>query len=562
MKWTKLSRESLRTDSVKGGNMRDHIKNLDENKLKEALAIKEAYSKGEINLELAQAQMKAHVGHLTPAEIAFMEQEMSEMVEDECVRERIDEMMAIYDGVLEDPYPDVPKGHPIRHYYMENQAIREVLEEMDAQFARPFIRNEWDILCDRLEEFKIHLSRKQNQLYSALEHKGFDRPSRTMWLFDNQVRDELSALTDNIRHATEADRELRNQFNAFREDILDLMEKEDTILLPTSMEMISTEEFADMVSGDREIGYCLILPEEFDIKPEKEVKPPVKEVKTAPTEGFAAELADLLGKYGMNSWTPDTVMDVAQGKMSLNQINLLFRHMPVDLSYVDENELVAFYSDTKHRVFPRSKGVIGRNVKNCHPADSVYIVEEIIDKFRKGERDTAEFWINKPGLFIYILYVAVREEDGTFRGVLEMMQDCTRIRAMEGSRRLLSWTESESGDEGVEAAVQPPADNPTLQKDVERARQSAEETKDMKETYDAEGRIITLAPETKLNRLLKDYPDLKDFLTARHEELKMMNSPMFKVMVKIATLEMVTERSGIPLTQLQSEFEEFLAQRD
>ena len=131
----------------------------------------------------------------------------------------------------------------------------------------------------------------------------------------------------------------------------------------------------------------------------------------------------------------DAVLDVATGKLTLEQINLLFRHLPVDLSYVDENELVKFYSDTPHRIFPRSANVIGREVKNCHPAKSVHVVEEIVEKFRSGEQSQAEFWINKPGLFIYVIYTAVRDENGKFRGVLEMMQDCTHIRALQGRKR-------------------------------------------------------------------------------------------------------------------------------
>ena len=128
--------------------------------------------------------------------------------------------------------------------------------------------------------------------------------------------------------------------------------------------------------------------------------------------------------------------------MTFEQINLVYKHMPVDFSYVDENEIVRFYTDTDHRVFPRSKNVIGRDVKNCHPRTSVHLVEEIIEKFRRGEQNEVDFWINKPGLFIYIYYVAVRDEEGRFRGVLEMMQDCTRIRSLEGSRTLLSWDKS------------------------------------------------------------------------------------------------------------------------
>ena len=166
-------------------------------------------------------------------------------------------------------------------------------------------------------------------------------------------------------------------------------------------------------------------------------------------------MAALIGKYVPTAAPapiaidPTTELDVATGKLSLERINLLFKHMPVDLSYVDENELVKFYSDTKHRIFPRSANVIGREVKNCHPAKSVHLVEEIIEKFRSGEQDKAEFWINKPEAFIYILYTSVRDEAGNFKGVLEMMQDCTRIRSLEGSRTLLTWDDEVHGGAGA-----------------------------------------------------------------------------------------------------------------
>ena len=157
---------------------------------------------------------------------------------------------------------------------------------------------------------------------------------------------------------------------------------------------------------------------------------------------FLKELSNLMSKYGLNpnaSSDKNAVFDVATGKLTLEQINLIYKHMPVDLSFVDENEIVKFYTDTKHRVFPRSAGVIGRDVKNCHPRESVASVLEIIDAFRKGERDEIDFWLELHGKFIYIYYVAVRDENGVFKGVLEMMQDVTRIRSLEGKRTLVTW---------------------------------------------------------------------------------------------------------------------------
>ncbi|MDZ7774244.1 MAG: PAS domain-containing protein [Bacteroidales bacterium] len=156
------------------------------------------------------------------------------------------------------------------------------------------------------------------------------------------------------------------------------------------------------------------------------------------------DLTAVLEKHGISAGeSGPEVMDVAMGQMTLEQINLVYKHLPIDLSYVDENDTVKFYSDTQHRVFPRSAGVIGRKVQNCHPRKSVDTVEAIIEAFRKGEKDRAEFWIQMDGKFIYIIYIAVHDEQGNYRGVLEMMQDATHLRSLTGSRKLLTWEDEQ-----------------------------------------------------------------------------------------------------------------------
>lgn len=505
--------------------MKEFINNFNEEKLREAFKIKESYSSGEIPLDMANAQMKAHVGTLTPAELAYIEQHFQEKVDDECIKENLEEMLAIYDGVLIEEEGNLPKGHPIQNYIDENREIRRIISEIDKLFEKKYIKNEWDEKFEKLNKWKIHLSRKQNQLYTALEKKGFDRPTTTMWLFDNDVRDKISALTEIVKSEFNYEG-IRHQYNEFKEHILDLMNKEENILFPTSLELLNDEEFREMISGDREIGYCLI-----DVNEEFEVTKVANKEVVLENDGFKDELSKLLAKYNMGSWTEDTPMNVKQGIMSLNQINLLFQHLPVDISYVDENDLVAFYSDTKHRVFPRSKGVIGRKVQNCHPSSSVAIVEEIIEKFRNGEQDRAEFWINKPGVFIYILYVAVRDEKGNFKGVMEMMQDCTRIRDFEGSRTLLDW-----GSTGKEET----------------------EEKNEEVVVDTDEKIKILEPDMKLETILNQYPKLKDYMVSRSDKFAMMNSPMFKVMKKVATVKMVSEKTGISMETLQEEFTKYI----
>jgi DUF438 domain-containing protein len=130
------------------------------------------------------------------------------------------------------------------------------------------------------------------------------------------------------------------------------------------------------------------------------------------------------------------------GGMTVEQITAIFTHLPVDVTFVDENNDVRFYSGGKGRVFERTPDVIGRNVMNCHHPDSVQIVFQILEDFRAGKRETAEFWIQtKPGSednrFIHIQYYAVHDPKGKFLGTLEVTQDATEIRKLEGERRLL-----------------------------------------------------------------------------------------------------------------------------
>lgn len=127
------------------------------------------------------------------------------------------------------------------------------------------------------------------------------------------------------------------------------------------------------------------------------------------------------------------------GSLSPEQVNAVLKNLPIDLTFVDENDTVAYYSQSKERLFPRSPAVIGRKVQNCHPPASVHVVNRILEAFKKGERDVAEFWIRAKGSFIYIRYFAVRDENRKYLGCLEVSQDATAVRRLEGEQRLLDW---------------------------------------------------------------------------------------------------------------------------
>ena len=545
--------------------MRNNLPEIDMEKLQIVLDTKERYLDGKLTLDEARAILRERVKTLRPYEIALAEQELKTFDEDECRKEDIQQMMELFQDVLDRSRPDLPDDHPIMCYLRENDEMRRLLKQVEELAQYPVIKNQWLELYDELHKFRLHLSRKQNQLYSILERKGFDRPTTTMWLLDDFIRDEIR----DARRLLEEDKD--DEFIAMQPtvvaDVLDLMQKEETVLYPTSLAMIRPAEFEEMKSGDREIGFAWIR-----VGKEAPKADTSKEaVPATAAAGFAYELASLLGKYGFGGGsTPGALLEVATGQMTLEQINLVYKHMPVDFSYVDENEIVRFYTDTDHRVFPRSKNVIGRDVKNCHPRTSVHLVEEIIEKFRRGEQNEVDFWINKPGLFIYIYYVAVRDEEGRFRGVLEMMQDCTRIRSLEGSRTLLSWDKSNKAaskhgdDKPAEATPTAPA--PAVEEESEyvscscmkgsshapAAPEVVPDTEEKVESCGCSGHSADaeITASTRLKDLLEHHPWLKGALAEINPAFKMLSSPLARIMIPKATVGMMSERSGMDLQSL------------
>ena len=513
--------------------MSNHLPNLDEEKLKFVIELKEKYNAGKISLADARKQLKERVKTLKSYEIAYAEQKLTPFVEDECIKENIQNMMLLFDEVMDTSRPtELPPDHPIMCYFRENDDMRELLKEVESLIQFPIIKNQWYELYDKLDLWwKLHLPRKQNQLYSLLEKKGFTRPTTTMWVLDDFVRDELKENRKMLDDGNEE--EFIASQTSVAADIIDLIQKEETVLYPTSLAMITPDEFEDMKSGDREIGFTFGKLE-TPIEPKK-----IAQENTDISEqgNLAKDLAQLLGKYGFNSEnTQSSELDVAMGKMTLEQINLVFKHLPVDITYVDENEIVKFYSDTAHRIFPRSKNVIGRDVKNCHPRKSVHIVEEIIEKFRSGEQDFVEFWINKPGLFIYISYSAVKDENGKFRGILEMMQDCTRIRSLQGSQTLLNWESANSGNKPVE----------------EKKEETKSEENNVKIDLDK------IDGNTYLKDLIKVYPKLKEDMVKISENFKLLQTPLAAVMLPTVTLKKASERGEVELNTLIEKIKELI----
>tara|TARA_R110001583_G_scaffold54028_1_gene166062 strand:+ start:1447 stop:2424 length:978 start_codon:yes stop_codon:yes gene_type:complete len=314
----------------------------------------------------------------------------------------------------------LPIGHPVKVYYQESDLIQELLLELyDANPVEDF--QKYFNIFNQLTTIEKRFSRKENQLFPYLEKHGWEGPSQGMWSFHDNLRDQIRLL--NGYNSEKNTTKIIENIPYLIEGIKRLLSIEDMKLFPNSMELLSEDDWKEFYIGDEEIGWMLT---------EKPIPyPTVEEVAYVhPSDDFTKR--DL-------SFSLENTFHYDEGYMTPEQVNLLLRFLPVDITYVDENDKVIFYNRGDDRVFPRSKGIIGREVKFCHPPKSVHMVLRIVEEFKAGTKDVAEFWFNFKGQTIHVRYFAIRDNDKQYKGVIEMSQDITDIQKLEGQKRLLDW---------------------------------------------------------------------------------------------------------------------------
>jgi len=311
----------------------------------------------------------------------------------------------------------LPEGHPVKVYFEENLLIQELLQEI----VNTDIHQDYEKffnLFNQLAEIEKRFARKENQLFPYLEKHGWTGPSQGMWAFHDQIRDMFRAVRQDLEDKNHKPVNAKVREIGF--NLEELMYIEEIRLFPNSLELLAEDDWKEMRTGDEEIGWMLPEP--------PTPYPPAEYVHPGEDRRKRRLPFSIDGRIKLN-----------EGYMTTEQLDLMLQFMPVDLTYVDENDRVVFYNRGENRVFPRSAGVIGREVKFCHPPKSVDHVLRILQEFKNGNQDTAEFWINFKERKIHIRYFAIRDKDNQYKGVIEMSQDITDILKIEGQKRLLDW---------------------------------------------------------------------------------------------------------------------------
>ncbi|UCE11034.1 MAG: DUF438 domain-containing protein [Candidatus Thorarchaeota archaeon] len=350
------------------------------------------------DLEGLQAKFKEILKDVSATEIAEMEQSL--ISSGELTAEQVTALCDLHVLVFKESLdvqqtPETTPGHPIHTYMCENKEAQKLVDHLKAN------PDDKDAI-EELGKIVVHYTRLQNQLFPMLESRGITGPSTVMWAKQDEIREMINSPTD-------------SSLGELLAAVEDLIYKENNILFPTALENLSEYDWVKVRVGEEEIGYAWITPGA--------------------------------------KWEPITPMDIHQtdqtpsspeiklntGSLTLKEVDLVLRHLPFDMSFVGVDEEVKYYSATDDRIFPRSPGVIGRSVINCHPRKSFDKVQRIMKYFKQGKKDKAVFWIQMKERFILISYFAVRDDNGEFVGTLEVSQDVTDIRSLEGEQRLLDW---------------------------------------------------------------------------------------------------------------------------
>lgn len=373
-------------------------------------------------------ELKELVGQTDYSEVMAMEQEI---IADGMPVSEIQGMCDLHSQVTREvlvqlPPAPLPPGHPVDTFRRENEALREsiarmqqaidrVLELRDGDDPSPALLS-WRESVNELQDIDKHYQRKEHLIFTCLERHGISGPSKVMWGKDDENRELLKDLSAALREPDITAAECRLLASttgiAAANALKEMIYKEEQILFPMCLDRFTADEWAEIWASSPRYGWCLVEPRDG-------YRPQIAQDVAQPVTGSGVQLPT--------------------GNLALKQLTAIFSALPVDLTFVDADDRVAFFSEGPNRVFARSGAIVGRKVQNCHPPRSVDVVDRILSDFREGRQDVAEFWIQFTGRFVHIRYFAVRDEEGRYLGTLEVTQDISQIRALEGERRLLEY---------------------------------------------------------------------------------------------------------------------------
>lgn len=368
-----------------------------------------------MSIEEAKEKFEKEIGDISATEIAQLEQSLiNDGLTPNDIKKFCNVHALLFENKLKDKFIEKqPESHPVSLFIKENREIESKVK-LIKELSESGLKKNKDEILKRVQELKkieIHYTRKEQILFPYLEKHGFMGPSQVMWGKDDEIRDLLKKVIN-----TE-DNNLNDNLNTLLDEISGMIFKEENILFPASIEKLEAEEWVSILKESEEIGYVFIeTPSEITMQ--------LKEFKTILKDDAEIDSSGII--------------KLPTGTLKVNELMHLMNNLPMDISFVNAEDRLIYFSDNKDRIFLRTKSVLNREVKNCHPPKSVEMVEKILESFKSGKKNYEYFWIDMHGKKIYIQYFAVRDNDNNYLGTLEVVQDIKLLQSIEGEKRLIN----------------------------------------------------------------------------------------------------------------------------
>ncbi|NLY43155.1 MAG: DUF438 domain-containing protein [Clostridiaceae bacterium] len=367
---------------------------------------------------------------ISPGEISEMEQALiMEGMPVEEIQRLCDVHAAVFKGSIEEIHrpqkPEDTPGHPVHTFKLENREIEKLINDKIKPDIEKFEQDDSEENKNLLaEDFKVfaeidkHYSRKENLLFPYMEKYGITAPPKVMWGVDDEIRDLIKETQRLLSDYTGNKNEVVEKAREAADKAIEMIFKEENILFPMVLETLTEDEWMKIEEESIEIGYSFIEP--------KGQWRPVRVNVEQKVKAEGKELSD------------NGYVEFDAGMLTAEEVNAMLNTLPVDITFVDKEDTVKYFSQGKERIFARPKTIIGRKVQNCHPPASVHIVEKIVEDFKSGKKDHEDFWIKMGDKYVYIRYFAVRNAKGEYLGTVEVTQDIKPIMEITGEKRLLS----------------------------------------------------------------------------------------------------------------------------
>lgn len=379
-----------------------------------------------LSVEEAKKKIEEEAGNISSTDIAEIEQSLiNEGMSVDEIKKFCNVHALLFESSLNKILAEEEsKSHPIYLFKMENRqiekitkSIKDLISKKDEYNLEPFIEDLKKLFTE-LRGLELHYTRKEQLLFPYLEKYNFTGPSKVMWGKHNEIRDLLKnsmIKIEDIKNNSQLDSFINDYINPLVEEVDGMIFKEENILFPTSKEKLSIDDWVEILKESDEVGYAFIE------KP-KETSALISELKKA-----------AMSEPKINE---ENEIVLPTGVLKLKELMWVLNSLPVEITFIDKDDSVKYFTDKKDRLFVRTKSVLGRKVQNCHPPQSIEAVEKILSAFKQGKRKSADFWINFKDKFVFIKFIAVRDEFSNYLGTIEITMDITAIKKLEGERRL------------------------------------------------------------------------------------------------------------------------------